>query len=177
MKWLDAAHAPRDAMRLPPARITLSIGHMFDRIPSLISAVLLGALWAPAAIAATDESRRVAHVPDGGSLDLLVETNRMRVRLAGIDPPAEGQAYSLRARQSLIAICGGELATLKSAGKDRKGVPLAYVTCNGRDANAEQVRLGLAKVNATATASLRTVEAEAKAARRGIWAPTTTAKP
>jgi len=171
MKRFDAAHASRDAMRLPAARITLSIVHMFDRIRSLISPVLLAALWAPAVVAAVEDSRRVAHVPDGGSLDVLVDTNRMRIRLAGIEPPAEGQAYSLRARQSLIAICGGELATLKPAGKDRAGTAIAYVTCNGRDASAEQVRLGLARVNAGAVPSLRAVEAEAKAARRGIWAP------
>ena len=146
---------------------------MISFFPAIISAALLAALPAAAAVPAPDDKAgRVLHVTDGGTLEVLIGTARVRVRLAGIEVPAEGQAYSLRARQSLIAICGGESATVKTAGKDRKGVVLAYVTCNGREANAEQVRLGLARMTTGAASSVRHAEDEAKAARRGIWAPT-----
>jgi endonuclease YncB( thermonuclease family) len=169
-------------MRLPGWPIVLSIGRMSDLAPSFIAAVLLAALLAPAATAgAQKQTSRVAHVADGATLDVLLdERSRMRVRLAGIEIPGEGQAYYLRARQSLIAICGGEMATLDPAGKDPKGVMLAHVSCNGKNANAEQVRLGLARVlerPAQSVPELKTAQDEAKAARRGIWAPPASAMP
>ena len=149
---------------------------MINLAPSLISAVLLTTLSAPSSGAGAEkQARRVAHVADGASLDVLLdEKSRMRVRLAGIEIPGEGQAYYLRARQSLIAICGGEMATLEPEGKDRQGVMLAQVGCNGKSANAEQVRLGLARVlerKGGSRPELKAAQDEAKAARRGIWAP------
>ena len=143
---------------------------------SFFSAILAAGLLAgvPVAAAAPDTDwrpGRVTHVADGSTLDILLGAERVRIRLAGIEVPAEGQAYSLRARQSLIAICGGEAARVKTAGKDRSGAVLAQVTCNGRDANAEQVRLGLARTSSGAAPPVRHAEDEAKAARRGIWAP------
>src|SRR5687767_6850157 len=143
---------------------------------SVISVLVLAPLLPPPALAGVQkQTGRVAHVADGANLDVLLDDRtRTRVQLAGIEIPGEGQAYYLRARQSLIAICGGEMATLDPAGKDRKGVMLAHVSCNGKNANAEQVRLGLARVlerQAGAVPELKAAQDEAKAARRGIWAP------
>ena len=155
---------------------------MFNLLSALVAAALFATLLSQAAVAgAQKQAGRVAHVADGASLDVLLdEKSRMRVRLAGIEIPGEGQAYYLRARQSLIAICGGEMATLDPAGKDRKGVMLAHVSCNGKNANAEQVRLGLARVlerQAGTIPELKAAQDEAKAARRGIWAPPASAMP
>jgi endonuclease YncB( thermonuclease family) len=148
---------------------------MTNPLSLFVTAVLVAALAAPAAVAgAPKQTGRVAHVADGASLDVLLdEKSRTRIRLAGIEIPAEGQAYYLRARQSLIAICGGEMATVDPAGNDRKGVMLAHVSCNGKNANAEQVRLGVARVleRQANTPELKAAQDEAKAARRGIWAP------
>ena len=149
---------------------------MFNLRPPFVSALLLAALLTPAAVAgAQKQTARVAHVADGATLDVLFdEKNRMRVHLAGIEIPGEGQAYYLRARQSLIAICGGEMATLEPAGRESNGIMLAQVSCNGKNANAEQVRLGLARVVERQPGSapeLKAAQDEAKAARRGIWAP------
>ena len=50
---------------------------------------------------------------------------------------------------------------------------LAHVRCNGTDAGAEQVRQGMAWVfvrYAPADSPLYAIEAEARAARRGLWA-------
>jgi endonuclease YncB( thermonuclease family) len=178
VKGLDVAHALRERVRLPGRAIALSIGivQMSDLIPSFFSAVLLAALSAPVTVAGAEkQSVRVAHVADGATLEVLLDAKtRKRVRLGGIEIPREGQAYYLRARQSLIAICGGEVATLEHEGSDRQGVMLAQVRCNGKSANAEQVRLGLARVterNGESTPELKAAENEAKAARRGLWAP------
>jgi hypothetical protein len=57
-------------------------------------------------------------------------------------------------------------------GKDRYGRTLGRVNCAGVDANAEQVRRGMAWVYeryAAKDSPLHAVQAEAKAARRGLW--------
>ena len=45
----------------------------------------------------------------------------MNVRLEHIDAPERGQPYGIASRQSLIAICGGEVATIQASGKDPNG--------------------------------------------------------
>ena len=116
---------------------------------------------------------RVAHVVDGDTLDIMLSGKRLRVRLVEIDAPEQGQKDGIRSRQSLIQICGGEVASLDSRGKDRNGRVLARVTCNGTDANAEQVRRGMAWVfdrYSSPNSPLYAVQEEARAARRGVWA-------
>ena len=56
-------------------------------------------------------------------------------------------------------------------GKDRYGRTLARVTCDGFDANAEQVRRGMAWVydRYVTDKSLYAVQEKAKAERRGLW--------
>ena len=60
------------------------------------------------------------------------------------------------------------------------GRTLARVYCDGVDANAEQVRLGMAWVferYASKNSSLYGVQAQAKAAKRGLWADTAPVPP
>ena len=124
------------------------------------------------ALNAHAEVGRVVSVVDGDTLEVLLQTKRVRVRLLHIDAPEQGQPYGLRSRQSLIQICGGELAKLDANGKDRNGRILAHVRCNGIHAGAEQVRRGMAwafERYAPADSPLYAVQAEARAARRGLW--------
>lgn len=115
---------------------------------------------------------RVVHVIDGGGLIVLVGDKRVNVRLEHISAPERGQPYAHQSRQSLIAICGGELAKLNVSGKDRNSRMLARVHCNRVDAGAEQVRRGMAWVidgDARADAVLHAIQDESRAARRGLW--------
>ena len=77
---------------------------------------------------------RVAHVVDGYTLDVMVGSKRVRVRLLDIDAPEQKQPYGHCSRQSLIAICGGEAAYVEGSRHDRNGRFLANVRCNGVDA-------------------------------------------
>ena len=123
--------------------------------------------------AAAQFEARIAQVIDGDTLDLVTAKARMRVRLADIDAPERKQPYGHRSRQSLIAICGGDLARVDTKGRDRDKNMLAVVRCNGTDAGAEQVRLGMAWVierDAAGDSPLHALQAEARAARRGLWA-------
>ena len=126
-----------------------------------------------AGLCAEPEMGRVTHVVDGDTVELLLNRQRIRIALAGIDAPEQAQAHGPRSRQSLLAICGGERAKVEIAGKDATGRTRAHVSCNGTDASAEQVRRGMAWVSpqeSTRGSTIHALQEEAKATRRGLWA-------
>jgi endonuclease YncB( thermonuclease family) len=119
-----------------------------------------------------DLSHRVVRVADGDTVTTLKDGTEVKIRLVEIDAPEKAQAYGAASTQSLIELCLNKDATLEEQGKDRYGRTLAKVTCDGIDANAEQVRLGMAWVYrkyAPKDSPLYAVEGEAKEARRGLW--------
>ena len=121
---------------------------------------------------AADFQGRVVHVIDGDSLIISVGGQRVNVRLKGIDAPELKQPQGIASRQSLIAICGGEIATVDQAGDVRNGQATGRVACNGTDAGAEQVRRGMAWARQAleSSESLSLLQEDARAARRGLWA-------
>jgi len=105
---------------------------------------------------------------------------RRRVRLVEIDAPERAQAFGNRSKQSLSERCFNKAAKLDETGKDRYGRILARVYCDGVDANAEQVRRGMAWVYercAPKNLPLYGVHTEAKAAKHGLWADNETVPP
>jgi endonuclease YncB( thermonuclease family) len=115
---------------------------------------------------------RVVSVHDGDTLTVLVDRRQVKVRLKDIDAPEIGQPFGRNARQSLSDLCFGKLAAIEIRGRDRYRRTIAQVTCSGTDANAEQVRRGLAWTYARFTrrdSPLFEVEREARAGRRGLW--------
>lgn len=71
---------------------------------------------------------------------------QVKVRLSEIDAPERAQPFGERSRQHLAQLCHQQTASIRSIGTDRYGRTLARVECQGRDANAEQVRSGMAWV-------------------------------
>jgi endonuclease YncB( thermonuclease family) len=72
-------------------------------------------------------------------------------------------------------LCEGKQAHVGERGKDRYGRTVGVVTCAGMDANAEQVRRGLACVfvrYAPAGSPLYALESAARNSRAGLWADT-----
>lgn len=125
-------------------------------------------------------SGRVVSIADGDTLTVLVDRKQIKVRLADIDAPERKQPYGTRSRQSLAELCHRKPATVVRRDKDRYGRVVGYVSCAGIDANAEQVRRGVAWVYdryAPAGSSLRPLEAKARAAQRGLWADARAAPP
>jgi len=115
---------------------------------------------------------RVVSVHDGDTLTVLIERRQMKVRLTDIDAPELRQPFGTRSKQSLSELCFGKIASLDVRGQDRYKRALAQVTCEGRDANAEQVRRGYAWTYvryAGPGSPLLALENEARAAHRGLW--------
>ena len=115
---------------------------------------------------------RVVSIQDGDTLTVLVSREQIRVRLTEIDAPEHNQPFGTRSRQSLGELCANRDARVRVMGKDRYGRTLGRVVCSTVDANAEQVRRGMAWVfdHYVTDRSLYAVQDEAREARRGLWA-------
>ncbi len=114
----------------------------------------------------------VIGISDGDTLTVLHEQQQIKVRLAEIDAPEKAQAFGARAKQSLSDLCFGKQAEIIPQARDRYGRTVARVRCDGIDANAEQVRRGMAWVfdRYVTDRSLYAEQNEARTARRGLWA-------
>lgn len=108
------------------------------------------ALLAVCSAAWADFSGSVVGVIDGDTIDVLVENRPVRVRLAQIDAPERAQAFGTRSRQALSAMVFRQAVTVAEAMIDQ-GMAWAY-----RQYVTDR--------------SLIQLEAQARAARRGLWA-------
>jgi endonuclease YncB( thermonuclease family) len=141
-------------------------------LPLLLLALAQPA-WAEVAVG------KVVRVSDGDTLTLLVERKQLKVRLIEIDAPESKQAFGARSRKSLGEMCAGQQATVSFQGRDKYGRVLGRVQCQGLDANAEQVRRGMAWVydRYVTDRSLYALQNEARAAHLGLWADKTPTAP
>ena len=124
-------------------------------------------------VTAAERHGRVVAVADGDTLTLAVDGNEpIHIRLAGIDAPEHDQPFGPRSKQSLAELAFGKMASVAVGKIDDYGRRIGVVTVAGVDVAAEQVRRGLAWVyrHYSDDARLLALEAEAKAARRGLWA-------
>ncbi len=130
------------------------------------------ALACAAAAARADFSGEVVRILDGDTLEVLVNKIPVRVRLAEIDAPEKAQPFGTRARQALAAITFRRDVQVIEAGKDRYGRTIGTVVVNGTSANRTMVASGMAWAYRAylIDKSLLSVEEEARAAKRGLWA-------
>ncbi len=138
----------------------------------MIIVVLAALTIAPLAAGGAEISGIVTEVQDGDTLTLVNWSATYKVRLADIDAPEWEQLRGKDSRASLFHLCFLRRAIAEANGEDQYGRPLVRITCAGVDANTEQVRRGLAWVfvrYAPKNSPLYGVEAEARAARRGLW--------
>ena len=96
----------------------------------------------------------------------------VKVRLAGMDAPELDQAYGQQAKRALSALAFGNKARVESPGPDKYGRTLGTVFVGAVNVNAELVKRGAAWVYRAYPfpPELEGLEAQARAARRGLWA-------
>lgn len=115
----------------------------------------------------------VVGISDGDTLTALCnDREQVKVRLAEIDAPEKAQPFGQRSKQSLSELCYQAEAKIKVQTTDRYGRSVARITCNGVDANAEQVRQGMAWVydKYVKDKSLYAIQDDARARKVGLWA-------
>jgi endonuclease YncB( thermonuclease family) len=135
---------------------------------STLAAVLF--VLAQSAFAETFEGT-VVRVVDGDSLIVFRGQQQVRVRLKEIDAPERNQPFGKRSRQSLTDMCGKKRARVSWTEKDPNGRTLGRVWCGDIDANAEQVRRGMAWVfdRYVKDRSLYPLQDAARVAGVGLW--------
>ena len=147
----------------------------------LLPALILGlTLFVPVQLIAGEY--QVTRVIDGDTIKVEDGSKKITVRLAGIDAPETskimndpGQPYGQRAMKHLAILVANQTVDVKSYGFDGDGRVLGEVFFEDRNINLEMVKAGLAEVSRGKPAAgldlgpYRKAEAEAKAAKRGIW--------
>ena len=139
------------------------------RLHLLRPAVIL--LAAACAARAETFEASVVGVPDGDSITVMHGRQRVKVRLAGIDAPERRQRFGNESRKALARLCRNRKALVTWTEKDDYQRLLGRVSCAGTDANAEQVRHGMAWVRYKQQhPELSGLQDAAQRERRGLWA-------
>ena len=132
-------------------------------------------LWLllPALVLATSFTGKVVQASDGDTILVMREGRAEKVRLAGIDCPELNQPYGQAAKRFVLQVAAQQTVTVQAVTTDRYGRTVGEVVLpDGRSLNQEVVRAGYAwwyrKYSDDAT--LEALEAEARLARRGLWA-------
>ena len=106
----------------------------------------LAALLAFAGLAHADLVGPVVAIQDGDTIDVLVNRQPVRVRLAQIDAPEKRQAFGTRSRQTLAELVFRQSVRVAETGRDRYGRVIGTVYLGNVDVNAQMVREGMAWV-------------------------------
>ncbi|NLG65986.1 MAG: hypothetical protein GX537_10315 [Actinobacteria bacterium] len=121
----------------------------------------------------------VLSVVDGDTIRVIYEGEEEAVRLIGFDTPENGEPFAAEAEAYLRQLVGGKQVHLEFDVEQRDLYQrlLAYVWAGTKMANAEMLRQGLATLytvapNVKYTDIFAAAEAEARQAKRGIWAQT-----
>lgn len=116
---------------------------------------------------------KAVSVSDGDTLHVLDDAKREHtIRLAGIDAPERKQDFGTVARDRLAELTKGKAVAVLAGKPDKYGRTLARIEVEGQDVGHRLVAEGLAwhYVRFSDDATLADAEAEARAARRGLWA-------
>lgn len=125
-----------------------------------------------ALLTAADLEGKVVAITDGDTLTVLVGTEQVKVRLDGIDAPERRQAFGTLAREKLGDLAAGKTVKVVTHGKDRYGRTIGRVIVAGQDASLAMIEAGLAwhYKAYSKDATLSRAEADARKARKGLWA-------
>lgn len=123
-------------------------------------------------------SGRVVGVNDGDTVTVL-DANRTqyKIRLAGVDAPEKAQPFGQRSKEHLSDLIYGRTVVVEWDKLDRYGRTVGKILVNGRDANLEQVKAGMAwwyeKYRKEQSADDQRLyaqsEQQARAQRVGLW--------
>ena len=121
---------------------------------------------------------KVIHVQDGDSITVLDETRTQhKIRLSGIDAPERRQAFGNVSKESLAEQVAGQSVAVEWDKVDRYGRKVGKVLLAGLDSNLVQIKRGLAwhykkyelEQSPADRQSYAAAEAEARAAKLGLW--------
>ena len=157
----------------PPPGMPRRMRAWYVAIAALLSAIIAVVPACPIEDAAGRPLWRVDVVHDGDTVTCLDATGQpQKIRLRGIDAPEFDQPHGRDARQALAAKLAGGAVRVEGAARDQHGRLLGTLWLGDRDVNRELVAEGHAWVfgGFAPDPDLLAAEAEARQARRGLWA-------
>lgn len=113
----------------------------------------------------------IISVIDGDTVVASCDHHQMVIRLAEIDAPEKRQRFGLNSKLSLAEICLNKNAEVIPKTQNRFGHTIAYVTCEGIEANTEQIKRGMAWVfdEYVTNKDLYDLQNKAKSSQSGLW--------
>jgi micrococcal nuclease len=131
-------------------------------------------LFFSATVAGEDFRGRVVRISDGDTIGVMHQGREEKIRLHGIDAPERKQPFGIRAKLYSAGLAFEKDVTVKPRGTDRYGRTIADVILpDGRNLNREMLKAGFAwwfRRYAPYDEELKRLEAEAREAKRGLWA-------
>src|SRR5213594_2988209 len=128
----------------------------------------------PPTVALADFSGKVVGITDGDTISVMHNGRAEKIRLHGIDCPEKAQPFGTKAKQFTSAMVFGKMVRVLTHGRDRYGRTVGDVILpDGANMNQALVKVGLAwwyRQYAPHDGTLERLEAEARAAKRGLWA-------
>lgn len=88
----------------------------------------------------------VIAVHDGDTITLRTETNKKKIRLAGIDAPELKQPYGVESRSAVREAVLDKVVLVETSRNDKYGRAIGKVILDGQDINLKQVQSGMAQV-------------------------------
>ncbi|MCP5158502.1 MAG: thermonuclease family protein [Gammaproteobacteria bacterium] len=115
---------------------------------------------------------QASRIIDGDTFILETGQRSLRIRLSAIDAPEKNQPYGVVATRFLEDLLTGKAVQVRDEGADKYRRTLGRVFVGNRDVNAALVEQGAAWVYRQYNHDLEllTLEAQAKAQQRGLWA-------
>ena len=143
------------------------------RTSFLTSLVFLAILWSLPLFAAETITGKVVSVADGDTITVLEDKTQVKVRLHGVDAPEKAQDFGTVSRTFAADQCFGKDVSVEVTDTDRYGRKVGIVTLpDGEVLNHLLVEAGLAhwyEEYAPKDATLKRLQQEAKAEKRGLW--------
>jgi endonuclease YncB( thermonuclease family) len=114
---------------------------------------------------------RVVRVGDGDTFDVQLngESQRLRIRLEGVDAPEQDEVFGRESTAFLRKLLVNQSVRINGRDMDRYGRLVARVTVQGQDASTVLIRAGLACHAYARDAALAREESNARAAGAGFW--------
>jgi micrococcal nuclease len=154
---------------------------------SIILAVFCIHIFAPAAVAhASSSPAKVTNVSDGDTFKVALDGRTHTVRIVGVNAPEKKECYGSEATAAMTRLVNGKRVWLErdaqQGDKDKYGRLLRFVWLDDRTSINRQLLLEgfgyevlYSKKPHKYRASFQAAQAEAKAAKRGLWADATCA--
>ena len=163
------------------ARQPSGASRCIDRTRRLASAVAICLLAAAIpALAGQAFKGTVVRVQDGDTITVLHDGKEEHVRLSEIDCPERHQAFGRQASYATQALAMGKVVTVVTEGRDRDRRTIGEVLLpDGRSLNRTLLRAGWAWqfIRYSRDPRLAEIEAEARLAKRGLWADADPVRP